>query len=148
VIEAKKIKLFENAVTRLFYVGRAGRWVALVDSECAVTLLCEVIKAEDREYMKEHHGYDINSHLDIEPINNLLLIINPTSKDKSSELLHAFESGGDFSMSKIPELENFYLNSDDVNFRGLGRRWKKPTTFELFYLTVLLVLCYILSKFV
>jgi len=146
VIEAQKIKLFENEVTRLFYVGEAGRWVALVDSECSITLLCEVIKAGDREYMKEHHGYDINSHLDIEPTKNLLLIIKGNSKGNSSELLHAFESGGDFSLSKIPELENFYLNSDDVNFRGLGRRWKKPGTRELFYITALLALCYILSK--
>ena len=146
MIEAKKIKLFENAVTRLFYVGEAGRWVSLVDSECSMTLLCEVIKAGDREYMKEHHGYDINSHLDTEPTKNLLLIIKVNSKDSSNELLHAFESGGDFSLSKITELENFYLNSDDVNFRGVAWRWKKPSTSELFYITALLSLCYILFK--
>ena len=146
MIEAKKIKLFENEVRRLFYAGDAGRWVALVDSECRMNLLCEVIEAGDREYMKEHHGYDINSHLDIEPTKNLLLIIKGHSKGNSSELLHVFESGGDFSLTKIPELENFYLNSDHVNFRGLGRRWRKPSLFELFYITALLVLCLILSK--
>jgi len=145
VIEAKKIKLFENELTRLFYVGEAGRWLALVDSECSMTLLCELIKAGDRSYMKEHHGYDIDSHFDIEPTRNLLLIIKVNSNSNSTELLHAFESGGDFSLSDIG-LEYFYLNSDDVNFKGLGRRWKKPSAFELFFVTSLIVLCFILSK--
>jgi len=95
--------------------------------------------------MKEHHGYDIDSHFDIEPTRNLLLIIKVNSNSNSTELLHAFESGGDFSLSDIG-LEYFYLNSDDVNFKGLGRRWKKPSAFELFFVTSLIVLCYILSK--
>jgi len=146
VIEEKKIKIFEKEVRRLFYIGEAGRWIALVDSECRMTLLCEVIKANDRDYMKEHHGYDINSHLDTEPTRNLLLIIEGNTKDNSTKLLHAFESSNVFPSSKITDWQSFYIKSDDINFRGLGRRWKKLSRFELFYVTALLVLCYILSK--
>lgn len=142
MIEAKKIKSFENAITRLLYVGEAGRWAALVDSEERMTLLCEVIKSDDRDYMKENYGYDIDRHLEVEPTNNLLLVINPNSK----ELLHAFESGSDFSLSKISDLEHFYLNSNDVNFRGLGLHWTKDSSFRLFYIIAILVLCYFLSK--
>ena len=145
VIEAKKIKSFEKEVTRLVHLGEAGRWVALVDTECRMTLLCEVIKAGDRDYMRENYGYDIDWHFDEEPTKNLLLIIKG-NKGSPNDLLHAFESGRRFSLSEIPELENFYLNSDDVNVRGLGRRWRKPTPFELFYTTALLVFCYVFTN--
>lgn len=142
MIDAKKIKAFENAITRLLYVGGAGRWAALVDSEGRMTLLCELIKSTDRDYMKENYGYDIDGHLEEEPTNNLLLVINPNS----DELLHAFESGREFSLSKIPELEHFYLNSNDVNFRGLGRHWNKDRFFRVLYLLVMFILGCFLAK--
>lgn len=142
MIEPKKIKLFENAIKRLFYVGDAGRWVALVDGEGRPTLLFEVIKPNDRDYIKENYGYDVDSHLDVEPKRNLLLIM----RCEPDELLRVFERGSDFSLAQIPELEGFYLASNDIYLRGMGLRWNKQTSFGVLYSLGLLGLGFLLSR--
>ena len=116
MLDEKKIKQFENAVMRLAYSGASPpQWVMLEDADFSPTLLCELISDSSREYMKEKHGYDIDAFLPESETENILIVVDR----QDEELLHVFETGGQFNVDLIANRSKFYEISSEVNFWGI-----------------------------
>lgn len=113
-MQDKDIDAFEDKLNRLFHVGEPTEWIALCDSTHKITLLCELIRAKDHDYMNEKYGWNIPEKLSSKPKHTLLLII----QNEPRELLHVFQRGSQFSPSMIPELKRFYDVSDYTNING------------------------------
>lgn len=143
MLSAKNVKYFEKELLRLYHVGSAGNWIALVDAESRITLLCELIAADALEYMKQTRGWDIEERIGRKPQRTLLLVID----GKTNTLLHVFEKGQKFSVSQIDEMHKFYEISEDLNLRGgklLFKRWGSWN--GLIYFAVIVGIGAILSK--
>ena len=65
--------------------------------------------------MKEKHGYDIDAFLPASETENILIVVDR----QDEELLHVFETGGQFNVDLIANRSKFYEISSEVNFWGI-----------------------------